>query len=195
LTDPLTGQRQAIVWRLLERHHQRALRLLDCGAGAGGLVADACARGHSAIGIEVSRAAVERARSLHGDLDIRCHSVEHLPWPVEPSSFDVVVSFEVVEHLLEPRALLRGARTALVDGGRLVLSTPFHGRLKNVILAAVGFERHFDVDGDHVRFFTDRSLASLLRSEGFEVEALTHLGRRAPVWANTVVVARKASAP
>ena len=53
------------------------------------------------------------------------------------AAVDVVVSFEVIEHLLEPRALLGGARSALVRGGALFISTPYHGLVKNMAVAAL----------------------------------------------------------
>ena len=80
------------------------------------------------------------------------------PGPSKRASWDVVVSFEVIEHLLEPRALLRGAHSALVPGGALAVSTPYHGLVKNLGIAAFRFDSHFGVDGEHVRFFTDKAL-------------------------------------
>jgi 2-polyprenyl-3-methyl-5-hydroxy-6-metoxy-1,4-benzoquinol methylase len=191
LTDPLSAERQQFVWDL-QRAASAPLRLLDAGAGDGALLAAAAARGIDAVGLELSGAAITRARAAHPDVDLRRHSVEELPWPVEPASFDVVASFEVIEHLLEPSVLVEGARSALRTGGAFVLSTPYHGLVKNLALAAVAFERHFAVEGDHVRFFTDAALARLLERHGFLVERIAHLGRVPTLWANTVVVARKA---
>lgn len=191
LTDPLTTRRRSFLWERLPTGERRRGRLLDCGAGDGSLVAAALERGFDAIGIEISASAIDRSRGSHPAVDIRRHSVEDLPWPVEPGSQDVVVAFEVIEHLLEPRALLRGAHTALASGGSLFLSTPYHGWLKNVAIAALSFERHFAVDGEHVRFFTDGALRGLLDECGFEVAELTHVGRIFPMWANTVVWARR----
>jgi 2-polyprenyl-6-hydroxyphenyl methylase/3-demethylubiquinone-9 3-methyltransferase len=193
LTDPLTARRRAFLW---ERIASLSLgpakpRLLDCGAADGGLVAEAGVRGITATGLEVASAAIERAHQSYPGIDIRRHSVEDLPWPVEPASWDVVVSFEVIEHLLEPRALLEGARAALVPGGALAMSTPYHGLVKNLAIAAFRFDSHFAVDGDHVRFFTDRALCRLLEANGFEVVDVVHLGRFRLLWANSVVWARK----
>jgi 2-polyprenyl-3-methyl-5-hydroxy-6-metoxy-1,4-benzoquinol methylase len=188
LTDPRTPSRWEFLWKHVD---SGKLRLLDCGAGDGGLVAEARARGHAAVGLEVSTAAIARAHESYPGIDLRLHSVEDLPWPVEPNEWDVVVSFEVIEHLLEPRALLQGARAALAPGGALFVSTPYHGRMKNLALAALRFETHFAVDGDHIRFFTDRALRGLLEGTGFEVVQLAHVGRVWPVWANTVIWATK----
>jgi 2-polyprenyl-3-methyl-5-hydroxy-6-metoxy-1,4-benzoquinol methylase len=186
LDDPFTARRLELLRAWLAESGAR--RVLDAGCGHGALVAALTGDGFEATGIDVAAGALARAE--RPELLFR-HSVEELPWPVEPGSQDAVVSFEVIEHVLRPDLLLAGARTALSDGGRLALSTPYHGRAKNVLLAVRGFERHFDPTGEHVRFFTDRSLRRLLEREGFAVEDVCHLGRVRPLWANTVVWARK----
>lgn len=192
VADPLTAKRRSFLWERVSSASGHKTSLLDCGAGDGGLVAEAQSRGLVAVGLEISTAAIERARATHPGIDMRCHSVEDLPWPMEPAACDVVVSFEVIEHLLEPRALLGGAHAALVPGGALVLSTPYHGLLKNLAIAALRFESHFAVDGDHIRFFTDRALRLLLVESGFEVVEVVHVGRSWPLWKDTLVWARKA---
>jgi hypothetical protein len=53
------------------------------------------------------------------------------------------------------------------------------------------FDRHFNVDGEHLRFFSDQALQRLLPDSGFTVERVIHLGRRWPVWADSFVWARR----
>lgn len=186
LHDPFAPRRLALLHEELARINARTI--LDAGCGSGEIVAALAGDGYDARGIDLARAAVARARA---GVRIEEHSVEELPWPVEPDSQDVVVAFEVIEHLLYPRRLLEGAREALRTGGRLALSTPYHGRAKNVAVALAGFERHFSVEGEHVRFFTDRALISLLTDTGFAVERIRHYGRMFPLSAGTFVWARK----
>jgi 2-polyprenyl-3-methyl-5-hydroxy-6-metoxy-1,4-benzoquinol methylase len=170
---------------------ETALRILDAGCGAGDLVAALSADGHDARGMDVSSGAIARALAAAPSLRFDEHAVEELPWPVAPESQDVVVSFEVIEHLLRPDRFLAGARDALRRGGRLVLTTPYHGFAKNLALVLLAFDRHFDPTGDHIRFFTDAGLRRLLEAEGFEVGDLRHFGRVWPISAGTFVVARK----
>lgn len=179
LEDPLAPERVRILLRLL-RGHAPPIRALDAGAGAGDTVAALAAAGIDVSGIDVSEEAVSLARSRHPELGFTAHSAEDVPWPVEPRTLDLVVSFEVIEHLLRPRRLLEGARDALKPGGKLALTTPYHGRVKNLALALVAFDRHFAVEGDHVRFFSDAALSRLLRETGFRVDELIHFGRRRP---------------
>jgi len=154
-------------------------------------VAEAAAKGAEAQGMEISAAAVDRARRAHPACSFQVHSIDERPWPVPAQSFDVVVAFEVIAHLPWPRELLEGAAGVLRSGGHLALTTPYHGLVKNLALDALSFDRHFNVDGEHLRFFSDRALRRLLSESGFTVERVLHLGRRRPVWADTFVWARK----
>ena len=167
------------------------LSVLDAGAGEGHLVAALEAEGAWAIGMDISETAMTAAALRHPDSRFISHSAEDLPWPIDASSLDLVVSFEVIEHLIQPRLLLRGAREVLRPGGHLALTTPYHGRLKNIAIALVAFDRHFDVDGYHVRFLSDNALRALLEGEGFQVERLVHYGRVPGLWAGVFAWARR----
>jgi SAM-dependent methyltransferase len=189
--DALSPARAAVLWSLVGPVGGRELRLLECGSGEGHLVAEATARGIEAAGMEISGAAVERARRAHPGCSFREHAAEDRPWPAGPASVDVVVAFEVIAHLPWPRELLEGAAEVLRPGGHLALTTPYHGPVKRAALAALAFDRHFNVDGEHLRFFSDQSLARLLGDAGFAVERVVHLGRRWPLWADSFVWARR----
>lgn len=189
LADPLAAPRLELLRTELERAGARSV--LDAGCGAGDSVAALAGAGYAASGFDISERAVERARAAHPGAAFRAHSVEELPWPVAEGSLDAVFAFEVIEHLLSPARLLRGAHAALRGGGLLAVSTPYHGLFKNLALALLAFDRHFDVRGDHVRFFSDAALTRLLEDEGFAVAGVRHLGRGPGLWANTLVFARK----
>jgi 2-polyprenyl-3-methyl-5-hydroxy-6-metoxy-1,4-benzoquinol methylase len=189
LGDPLAPHRLELVRGLLQEAGAR--RVLDAGAGAGDLVGALVADGYEAAGLDISERAIALAGERHPGATFIRHSVEEFPWPVERESFDAVVALEVIEHLLRPRRLLEGAHAALRPGGRLVLSTPYHGLAKNLVLAALRFDRHFAVEGDHIRFFSDGSLRQLAADTGFQVDRIQHLGRMWPLWADAFVAMRR----
>jgi 2-polyprenyl-6-hydroxyphenyl methylase/3-demethylubiquinone-9 3-methyltransferase len=164
---------------------------LEIGCGLGDVTAALSGDGFLATGMDLAVEAVRAASKRHPDCTFRQHPVERLPWPVEAASQDVAVSFEVIEHLMEPRALLMGAHEVLRTGGHLALTTPYHGTAKNIVMALRGFDSHFDVEGEHIRFFSDRALRRLLGESGFDVIELTHFGRFAPLWAGVFVWAVK----
>ncbi len=73
-------------------------------------------------GIENNRWMVEESRRLHGDLPGDTGHGHTLPFP--DASFDVVISFDVFEHIAESDAHLREVGRVLVPGGRYLLQTP-----------------------------------------------------------------------
>jgi SAM-dependent methyltransferase len=67
----------------------------------------------------------------------------------------VVVSSKVIEHLFRPQLFLRNAVLILRPGGSVILTTPYHGYLKNVALSLFDkWDKHFSVDheGGHINF-------------------------------------------
>jgi 2-polyprenyl-3-methyl-5-hydroxy-6-metoxy-1,4-benzoquinol methylase len=188
LVDPLTTTRLALLREQLDKGHRH---VLDVGCGSGTVVGALGRMELNTVGFDISQRAVEMASERYPSSRFIRHSVEELPWPVDTGSQDVVVAFELIEHLLRPRALVEGARQALREKGHLALSTPYHGRMKNVVVSLVAFDHHFAPEGDHIRFFTDAALRQLLASSGFEVECIRHFGRCAPLWAGVFIWARK----
>jgi 2-polyprenyl-3-methyl-5-hydroxy-6-metoxy-1,4-benzoquinol methylase len=188
LSDPLTPTRLALLCGQLGPDERR---ILDAGCGPGTVAGDLGRAGFETLGFDISQRAVDVASERYPSSRFVRHSAEENPWPVDAGTQDVVVAFEVIEHLLQPRALIEGAHQALRTRGHLAVTTPYHGRLKNVVVSLVAFDHHFAPEGDHIRFFTDAALRRLLEANGFEVERIRHFGRFAPLWAGVFVWARK----
>ena len=70
---------------------------------------------------------------------------------------------EVLEHVADVVGLLAEVRRVLRRGGRLLVTTPCHGRL----LRSRTRRAHFDPRADHLRFFTARTLRAVLADAGF----------------------------
>jgi 2-polyprenyl-3-methyl-5-hydroxy-6-metoxy-1,4-benzoquinol methylase len=104
--------------------------------------------------------------------------------------WEVVVATEVVEHLYVPREFVKRARALLRPGGTLVLSTPYHGYLKNLALAATGgFDTHFTTlwDGGHIKFWSCSTLTTLLQEAQFEGFRFAGAGRLPWLWKSMVI--------
>lgn len=86
---------------------------------------------------------------------------------------DVVVAFEVIEHLFEPARFLAQARHLVRPGGLLVLSCPNGAGFD---IAELGPES-LAVDAEHVNLFNPASLSRLVESLGFETLEVTTPGR------------------
>lgn len=91
-----------------------------CGEGYGSAML-AAAGAASVVGIDIDAPTVAHARDAHG-IDAREGDVSRLPF--DDATFDLVVSFETIEHVAEPEAALDEFRRVLSPGGVLVVSTP-----------------------------------------------------------------------
>jgi SAM-dependent methyltransferase len=138
-------------------------RALDLGCGAGTFTAALADAGAQAIGAEVAQAAVDRARSSHPELDFRLVPIDG-PLPFEDSAFDLVWASEVIEHIADTASWLSEVRRVLAPTGKLLVTTPDHGRIRLLI---GGIERHSEPLGDHLHLYTRRSLGELLAAFGF----------------------------
>jgi SAM-dependent methyltransferase len=152
---------------LLLAEARRGERVLDLGCGAGRFVAALRDHGADPVGVELAAAALERARRNVPGADLRCLAGDG-SLPLEHGSVDLVWCSEVLEHVADTEHLLLEVRRVLRPRGRLLATVPFHGRVKGALIALTAFERHFDPVGEHLRFYTRRSLARTLEDGGFE---------------------------
>lgn len=162
-----------------------AKKILDIGCGNGSLAEHLTGMGLEVVGIEPSKSGIENARLKLPQVKFYCMGVYDDPHKIEEIDFDVVISTEVVEHLFYPRELLRFAKAKLKPGGYLILSTPYHGYLKNLILSVMGkWDTHHTAlwDGGHIKFWSKATLSRLLMDEGFEVKDFIGCGRFPYVW-------------
>ena len=82
-------------------------------------------------------------------------------------------------------------------GGRFILTTPYHGYLKNLSIALAGkADRHYSAlwEGGHIKFWSRRTLAILLREAGFRNMAFTGAGRIPYLWRHMVFSAEAPAA-
>jgi 2-polyprenyl-3-methyl-5-hydroxy-6-metoxy-1,4-benzoquinol methylase len=171
-----------------------ARRVLDIGCGNGALAAELAAAGFAVTGCDDDAGGVEVARKAVPAARFERLSVYDDPARLGESGFDVAVSTEVVEHLFQPGALPRFAAAVLRPHGHLVLTTPYHGYLKNLVLSLTNkWDQHFSPlwDGGHVKFWSPATITQLLDRAGFDVIKITGAGRVRWLWKSMIVVARK----
>jgi 2-polyprenyl-6-hydroxyphenyl methylase/3-demethylubiquinone-9 3-methyltransferase len=147
----------------------RPPQVLDVGCGEGQFTSELARAGALALGADTSREALRRARARHPALDWQLIPVDG-PWPLADAGYDVVWAGETIEHVADTAAWMSELRRVLRPHGVLLLSTPAHSLATRLATALSGkrFEQHFDPRGDHVRFYTARSLRALLSDFGFE---------------------------
>lgn len=180
---------------LKEWSNGRRLRLVDVGCGDGYGASHYAEAGHEVQGFDASTVEIDRARSLHPNLRLEVASiydsniVERWKGPV-----DGIVSLEVVEHLIDPKAFFAQSHRLLREEGRLIVSTPYHGYWKNLALVILGkWDRHHGVDweGGHIKFFSWGSLSEMARNAGFRNLRFIGVGRIPYLWKSMILVAEK----
>lgn len=138
-------------------------RVLDygCGSGYGSKMVAAAAR--STVGVDVAPEAVEYARERYGGEGLSfVRIVPEQPLPFEDRSFDVVLSFQVFEHVRDTRAYLGEVERVLAPNGVLILVTP--DRRTRLLPFQKPWNRF------HVREYTPGEIEVGLRERAFEVE-------------------------
>jgi len=167
------------------------LRVLDVGCGNGYLAGVFADQGCSVVGIDLSETGIAQARAAYPKVRFEILPADdmllkHLGEP----AFDVVVSTEVVEHLYDPQAFVRGCRDALKMGGRFVCSTPYHGYLKNLAISQAGvWDTHANPlwDGGHIKLWSRKTLTRLLAENGFGDIQFQGAGRVAFLWGSMIL--------
>jgi 2-polyprenyl-3-methyl-5-hydroxy-6-metoxy-1,4-benzoquinol methylase len=172
-----------------------ASRILDIGCGNGALLHSLTALGvPTLVGCDPSASGVDAARQTVPTATFYQLGVYDDPHQIQAQDFDVAIATEVVEHLFYPRALPRFAHAKLKPGGHLVLSTPYHGFVKNLALSVFNKwdDHHTPLwDGGHIKFWSKRTLTQMLEQEGFRFERFIGCGRLPYLWMSMVIVARK----
>ncbi len=160
-------------------------RVLDLGCGNGSLSHLIAQQGYDVVGVEESESGIKFARLSFPECQFIQASIYNLPYSELENSVDIVISTEVIEHLFYPRELLKAARKCLKPNGSLILTTPYHGYLKNLVMALSGkMDRHFDPlwDGGHIKFFSVKTLTNLMLSEGYKNMTFKFAGRFPYLW-------------
>ncbi|MDP1832904.1 MAG: methyltransferase domain-containing protein [Geothrix sp.] len=161
-------------------------RILDLGCGSGFLAKKLLDLGFDVYGADASTTGISLASQTHpGRFFVINSSIHALPRELQGRTFDTVIATEVIEHLYDPAGFIRFCHAILPLGGELILSTPYHGYLKNLALALAGaMDNHFTAlwPGGHIKFWSRKTLAALVDAEGFTVTRFMGSGRLPFLW-------------
>ncbi|HXB71824.1 MAG TPA: methyltransferase domain-containing protein [Candidatus Acidoferrales bacterium] len=102
----------------------RGKRVLDAGCGAGYGSAELAQAAESVIGVDIAAEAIEFAQANYRQPNLRFEQASCSALPFAGASFDLVVAFEVIEHLEDWRGFLQEACRVLAPAGQLIVSTP-----------------------------------------------------------------------
>ena len=134
--------------------------LLDIGCGTGDFLCEAANAGYQVTGVEFSPTSAAAAASRVPGR-IVCGSIDSAAFP--DSSFDVVASSDVIEHVRNPLAFACEIRRILRPGGTALISTPDLESWSHKLLG----RRWVDYKVEHLYYLNRASLTFLLREAGF----------------------------
>ena len=160
--------------------------ILDLGSGPGIVAAHLVkADGKEVVCVDKSVAALDSAQSRGVDTVIEA-DLEEPGWvaALPRNEFDTIILADVLEHLVEPAALLQtiAEKRLLAPDGRLVVSIPNAGHeavLAELIKGRFTYQDTGLLDSSHLRFFTLASLRELLERTGFFVTVVERTKRTA----------------
>jgi len=172
----------------------KALNIIDIGCGNGYLVNYLSKFGHHVVGIDIAEDGIRIAKEAYPHLKFEVHSAYQKLDNLLGVAADVVISAEVIEHLYYPQQFLKNICGVLHPGGYLILTTPYHGYLKNIAISL--FNRwdqhhHPEREGGHIKFFSEKSLRQILAGNGFTKIIFRNAGRLPFFWKSMICRAQK----
>ena len=174
-----------MISEILPPPNKQKPRILDIGCGNGSLSNFLAQQGYEVVGVEESESGVKLANQSFPSCRFIQGSIYDLPYSELGDNFDIVIAVEVIEHLFYPKELVRSSKKCLKPNGGLILTTPYHGYLKNLVMAATGkMDNHFTAlwDGGHIKFFSVPTMKDLLKSENYTNIKFKFAGRFPYLW-------------
>lgn len=164
------GARRDFVALLPGAPHAAILEL-GCGNGATGALAIKFGKCREYVGIELMPTAANDAELVLNR--VICGDVERLELDLPEAHFDALITSEVLEHLVDPWAVLRKLGRYLKPGAITLASSPNVANwkiIRNLINGKFNLENQGIMDRTHLRWFTPATYADLFQSSVYRVE-------------------------
>lgn len=194
-TDTKADHTQNYIWNPIISILKPNVTILDLGCGNGAFANQLIKQGFNTYGTDASLQGITQANKINPNhFFVQDLNSDDLPSELLSVNFKIIISTEVIEHLYDPRTFISFAKKILIKngGGEIIISTPYHGYLKNLLIAITGkWDSHADPlwDGGHIKLWSRRTLTKLLEEQGFIVKKFIGCGRLPYLWKSMVISA------
>lgn len=150
-------------------------RVIDFGCWKGAVSSELKKRGCYVLGIELDPEAAEVARGICDRVIVADLDTLDLLEALKGEKFDVGLFGDVIEHLKDPRRILLQMQEALSPGGFVIVSVPNVAHITVRLKLLAGDFDYTDIgilDETHLKYFTRKSITSLLETCGYLVETV-----------------------
>jgi 2-polyprenyl-3-methyl-5-hydroxy-6-metoxy-1,4-benzoquinol methylase len=163
--------------------------VFDLGCGNGAFARFLKKHRYEVSGVDPSEQGILQAKRADPELNVEVGSAYDPLWE-RFGKFAAIVSLEVVGHVCFPRDFAQCVRNLLDPKGIAIISTPYHGYFKNLLLATTGrLERHFSPIDDQgaIKYWSIATLTKLFAEAGFVRERVIRVGR-IPIVAKSMIL-------
>lgn len=163
------------------RSRKGRLRVIDLGCGDGILTQYIAANERlDVIGVDSDFERLKRAKKIFDNKKIKLIEADLVNSCFKDSKADVILLHHVIEHIDDVSRVLKNCFDLLGSGGFLILGVPnensIFGKLSRFLHKKL-YER-----GEHVNFYSERSIITTLNRNGFGIEKIARIGFLFPVY-------------
>lgn len=146
-------------------------KILDFGCGVGGFLDHAKQSASNVAGVELEKALqdsfLERGLTVFPDLQAALE---------DGGRWDIVTAFHVVEHLYDPRTVLKQLSSLLEEGGEMIIEVPSSDDALLTLYNCTPFQ-NFTYWSQHLYLFNARTLGDLARQAGLKINWFKYIQR------------------
>jgi len=139
-------------------------KILEIGCGIGSVVAELTTQGYDVTGTDISRQAISYGLKKYGNIKLDVQTAEELQF--ENETFDIVLSFDLFEHIARIDRHVSEVFRVLGPGGYYLFQTP--NKLSNATFETLS-KKSLKWRRAHPSLHTPRQLRRRLSRHGFEV--------------------------
>lgn len=185
-------------WPAIKRFIPQEIKIniLDFGCGKGRILQEIIKINPNAsiTGVDVSKTAIKYTKGKFKKCKfIKINDGEKLPF--RNNCFDFIIALDVLEHVYDTQNAFKELSRVLKPQGKILISVPYNGLIKNMIITLFFFEFIFDPRSPHIRFYTKRTLLHEIKSAGLTPIKFGYFGRFYPLSKGMFCLCEKSKPP